>query len=232
MEELKYPPGSRENPITCKGIDGERAYLNRLRSPEGKPVEYQRLGSVFVDDDCILDGYRLQYDGLVEPAVIYLNMYAGGRDKRIMEGFRFESDFLKPAAWEKLEYFQQVAEKELGSPKPETPKMFVYIWTKSGRLLRTGPWIYAENDFFRQPNLEWDLNALSDCASQVVHQLRGISEDRPVVIASVETALQFMQTMHFEFNGSLSEFRKNAGKFEGRNDITGEEAVLYFSIRS
>ena len=232
MEESKYPPGSRENPITCKGIDGEREYLNRLRSPEGKPVEYQRLGSVFVDDDSILDGYRLQYDGLVEPAVIYLNMYAGGRDKRIVEGFRFESDFLKPAAWEKLEYFQQVAGQELGSPKPETPKKFVYIWTKSGTLLRMGPWFYAENDFFRQPNLEWDLNALSDCATQVVHQLKGISEDRPVVIASVETALQFMQTMHFEFNGSLSEFRKNAGKFEGRNDITGEEAVLYFSIRS
>jgi hypothetical protein len=229
MEESKYPPGSRENPILCKGIDGEREYLNRLRSPEGKPVEYERRGSVFLDDKSILDVYALSYDGLPEPAEVYMNMYAGKRDKRLVDGFRFETDFLKPAAWEKPAYFQQVSEQEFGDDKPHWPDKFASIWSKSGMLLRMGPWLYAEKDFFRQPNPEWDMDQLTDCASQVVHQLRGISENRSVMVASVETALQFMQTMHFELKeGNASEFMMQAGKFEGKNEITGEEAVLYF----
>jgi hypothetical protein len=230
MEESKYPPGSRENPILCKGIDGEHEYLNRLRSPEGKLVEYERKGSVFLDDNAILDVYELSYAGLSEPAEVYMNMYAGGRDKRIVDGFRFETDFLKPALWEKPVYFQQVSVQEYGTANPEWPDKFAYIWSKSGMLLRMGPWIYAKNDFWGCPNPEWNLDELIKCADQVVHQLRGISESRPVMVASAETAHQFMKTMHFELNGNVSEFMKNAGKFEGRNIMSGERAVLYFRV--
>jgi len=228
MEESKYPPGTQENPITCKDIDGEREYLNRLRSPEGKPVEYERRGSVFLDDNSILDVYQLSYNGLLEPAEVYMNMYAGKRDKRIVDGFRFETDFLKPAQWEKPAYLQQVAEQEFGNEAPEWPQKFAYIWSKSGMLLRMGPWLYAENDFWSFPNLDWNLDELINYADQVVHQLRGISENRPVMVASAETALQFMKTMHFELNGNVSEFMKNAGKFEGINEMTGEVSILYF----
>lgn len=230
MEHSTYPPGSRENPIRCDDIAGEHEYLSRLRSPEGKPVEYERKGSVFIDDDCILDVYRLQYDGLEEAAEIYLNMYAGGRDKRVVEGFRFESDFLKPGEWEKLEYFQQVAEQELGTSNPETPEMFVYIWAKSGTLLRMGPWMYAEKDFWGLPDPEWNLEQILDCASQVVHQLRGISEDRPLMLTSAESALHFMDTMHFKLDGLPADFLEKGGRFSGKNEITGEKAVFYFSI--
>lgn len=233
MNESSNQPGSKSNPITCNGVDGEHEYLNRLRSPEGKPIVYERMGSIFGDSSSILDHYELSYDGLKEPVSIYMNMYAGKKDKRVVEGFRFETDFLKPAHWEKPAYLQQVADQEFGNEIPEWPKKFSYINAKAGKLLRTGPWMYAENDFFGFPNPEWNLEGLMACADQVVHRLRGISESRPVMVASVATALQFMQTMHFELKeGNASEFMKQAGKFEGINDLTGEEAVLYFSIQT
>jgi hypothetical protein len=114
MNESGNKPGTRENPIICKDIDGEHEYLKRLRSPEGKPVDYERTGSVFFDDNSILDVYELSYDGLLEPVEVYMNMYAGKKDKRVVDGFCFETDFLKPAHWEKPVYLQQVAEQEFG----------------------------------------------------------------------------------------------------------------------
>ncbi len=186
-----------------------------------------------MDDNSILDVYELSYDGLIEPDEVYMNMYAGKRDKRVVEGFRFKTDFLKPAHWEKPAYLQQVAEQEFGNEIPEWPEKFIYIWAKSGLLLRMGPWIYAENDFWGFPNPEWNLDRLMDCADQVVHHLRGISESRPLMVASVETALQFMQTMHFKMkDGNGSGFMQYAGKFEGINEMTGKETVLYFSIQA
>jgi outer membrane murein-binding lipoprotein Lpp len=36
-EVEKHPLGSEENPVLAQGPPGERAYLYRLRCPEGKP---------------------------------------------------------------------------------------------------------------------------------------------------------------------------------------------------
>jgi hypothetical protein len=39
-----------------------------------------------------------------------------------------------------------------------------------------------------------------------------------------------METMHFKPDGLPVDFMENPGKFSGRNEITGEKAVFYFSI--
>ena len=40
-----YPLGSKENPVRTQGVNGERAYLQRLICPNGVPASYNRLGS-------------------------------------------------------------------------------------------------------------------------------------------------------------------------------------------
>lgn len=38
--------GSKTNPVRCKGPQGERAYLNRLRCMDEEAPEYHRIGSL------------------------------------------------------------------------------------------------------------------------------------------------------------------------------------------
>lgn len=39
------PLGSQTNPIKCDGLDGARAYLDRLHGPNGEKVSYTEIGS-------------------------------------------------------------------------------------------------------------------------------------------------------------------------------------------
>lgn len=40
------PLGSKTNPVRCDYPEGERAYLSRLRCPDGSPPRFERSGSV------------------------------------------------------------------------------------------------------------------------------------------------------------------------------------------
>lgn len=79
------------NPIRCAQLSGiapasERAYLDRLRGPSGEVVQYRRLGSCchfptpngVLQQTGLLDVYEVRYQGLPQPARLYLNMYDPG----------------------------------------------------------------------------------------------------------------------------------------------------------
>ena len=64
------------------GPRSERAYLDRLRGPEGQRLTYERLGSccTFPTENSPLgsgrlDIYEVRYEGIDEPVQLYLNMY-------------------------------------------------------------------------------------------------------------------------------------------------------------
>ena len=50
------------------------AYLDTLLGPAGQTVAYERIGSAPFGDT-ILDAYRLSYEGIAQPAVIYVDEY-------------------------------------------------------------------------------------------------------------------------------------------------------------
>lgn len=52
----------------------ERAYLDNLRGPDGQTITYHRVGSTGYGDT-ILDIYEINYSGLAEPIVLYIDMY-------------------------------------------------------------------------------------------------------------------------------------------------------------
>jgi hypothetical protein len=81
------PLGSQENPVRCDMPDGERAYLDRLRCPDGSRVRYQRLGSFTSEaSDNMLDGYRILCGE--RETTIYMDMYHPGHiENEPAEGF-------------------------------------------------------------------------------------------------------------------------------------------------
>ena len=89
--EYGYSP---ENPIrvgdgdATNGPMNERIFLSSLRGPNGEKVSFNRLGSCcefetpngFLGGG-LLDMYEVNYDGLAEPKILYLNMYDPGEIK-------------------------------------------------------------------------------------------------------------------------------------------------------
>jgi len=66
-----------------RGPANERAYLSRLRGPQGQPVTYRRTGSccpfetprAIIGGAGLLDQYEIGYDGLATPVVLFFDMY-------------------------------------------------------------------------------------------------------------------------------------------------------------
>ncbi len=227
------PLGSFDNPVKCKGIEGEREYLGRLVGPGGEPTGYARLGSLFGPSGAILDLFEVTCDALAEPVLVHLDMYAKGpREKRAVDGLFMETDFLKPKFWQKRGYMDEVMAKELGGAEPDLPPRYVYIYTKAAALLGQGPHIYARRDFFDFPLPEWHLAGLMRCAEQIVHHLRGLSAERPIQTDASLTARQFLRTMHF---GELPDdvvTEETSGPLCLREQhlVTEEGCVLHFDV--
>lgn len=64
------------------GPTNQRAYLDLLTGPNGEDISYERLGSCceFETENSpfgggLLDRYEIEYEGLEQPIVLYLNMY-------------------------------------------------------------------------------------------------------------------------------------------------------------
>ena len=81
------PPGSYgfspDNPIHVGGgPNGQHAFLDALRGPEGQPIAWRRLGSCCEFETPnglmgfgLLDMYEVHYAGLERPVILYLDMY-------------------------------------------------------------------------------------------------------------------------------------------------------------
>ncbi|GAA4410237.1 hypothetical protein GCM10023187_34590 [Nibrella viscosa] len=78
----------RTNPIPVKGIINSSVYLNRLRTPDGLPVAWQRLGSTHSPvSRHPIDTYRIEDLSGSELTVLYLSPYEQTTSHRAPAGF-------------------------------------------------------------------------------------------------------------------------------------------------
>ena len=86
-QAARHPLGSRENPVRAAGVDGQRAYLSRLRCADGKAPRYERAFSDGIGPfGRIMDHYNL-WCGDMRVAV-RLDMYHPGYvEARPVPGF-------------------------------------------------------------------------------------------------------------------------------------------------
>jgi len=57
------------------GAAREEAYLQSLRGPGGEELRYERLDAIKLEGLAVLDVYELDYTGLENPLILYLDMY-------------------------------------------------------------------------------------------------------------------------------------------------------------
>ena len=86
----RYPFGSKQNPVRVTMPAGERAYLARLRCSDGRPPQFERMGSFGAGPyGNILDGYTVDCGAAAPGKVeIFMDMYHGGyAETRPVPGF-------------------------------------------------------------------------------------------------------------------------------------------------
>ncbi len=81
------PLGTLRNPVQAQSPQGERAYLDRLRCPNGSPPAYERRGSGGpARDGHPIDFYAVTCAGTA-PVTVVMDMYHSGSEDRPVPGF-------------------------------------------------------------------------------------------------------------------------------------------------
>lgn len=76
------------NPVPTNNIFGSRAYLNRLRDKNGNPIEYERLGSIEVNNiENPIDRYKITDSNGSVLGIIYISPYQQTISKKAPDGF-------------------------------------------------------------------------------------------------------------------------------------------------
>ena len=76
-EKVAGPLGADTNPVRCDMPLGQRAYLSRLRGPDGRPPQFHRVGSFAPGPyGNILDGYSVTSG--TNTVMIFMDMYHPG----------------------------------------------------------------------------------------------------------------------------------------------------------
>jgi len=225
-----FPLGSIENPVKCKGVEGEIRYLSKLCGPEGEPVAYKRVGSRSSESG-ILDLYEIRYEGLAQPILAYLNMYAKGlSEKKPIPGLHMVTKFLKPGPYEKPEYLWEVIKKYPLGQEPDFKGKAIYLYNKAAAFLSRGPHVYASQDAFGYLNANWNLDGIKSCVLQYVHELRGLNAEFPIVVSSHRIIEQFLTTFHFELAPDKINSKKELFCAKAFHCVLNEPLDLWFKL--
>jgi hypothetical protein len=224
--------GSIENPVKCENPSGEIKYLDQLAGPKGERILYKRLGSKKSQvDKTILDVYLLTSPDFNFEKEIYMNMYVEGyHEKKPIDGLRIKNSFLAKQPWQDLKYFEERELDIFGKENLAIESKYIYLWSKAGALISCGPHIYAEFDAFGFPDIEWNLELIMRYANNVVHDLKGSSNECSLVFETIIEFERFMKVFHFEPKGELVQNQNNVYPFV--HLMTKEKLNIYALIKS
>ena len=79
----------KTNPIPTNTAFGSDAYLKKLRTPDGKPIKFSRIGSFGVDlfPGTSIDGYNIQSASGEKLPILFLCMYHKRNSNKAPKGF-------------------------------------------------------------------------------------------------------------------------------------------------
>lgn len=76
------------NPIPVRGIPANTVYLSRLRTEDGRPIKWERIGSFHAENiESPIDGYRIFDQTQAQIAVLYISPYHKRISGKAPKGF-------------------------------------------------------------------------------------------------------------------------------------------------
>jgi hypothetical protein len=206
--DANFPLGSRENPIKCEDIDGERKYLSRLLGPNNEFLSYKRIGSTKgITTENILDAYKLNGIENNFECTVYIDMY---HEKFVENKAALDLKIQPARVFNKNQKEEQNAAIKL-LHELETkynctcPSGFMYIWAKANLLATVGPTLYSQNDFYSLPDINWDLKNIIKACRQISEEFRGFCKEHPIMIENEYRIEEVTNTFHHELVMSNAE---------------------------
>ena len=194
-----HPLGSLENPIKCDGPQGERHYLSKLVTLNGRAIITSRQGHTLNSSEQIVDIYPIKNENGEIITVLYFDMYHKGyKEKKVPAPLKSINEFKKPQLFQKIDYL--IRRKKIvyaNKEEIEMPSKYAYLWSKAGILLARGAYIYAMDDFFGLPDEDINEQHLISLTEQIVHQLGGSHPSNPLVVDNQKTLSDLLKTFHY-----------------------------------
>jgi tetratricopeptide (TPR) repeat protein len=130
-----------------------------------------------------------------------------------------------------LEYLEELVDKQPENIQHKYPSEYTYIWLKAMRLHKIKTEVYREEDYFKYPLKEWNINQIRIGVEQIVFYLKGFTIENYLEVNTLKNAEELLKTFHFEIM-ELSIINNNISKIMFRHKMDESEISLYFKFKN
>lgn len=129
-----------------------------------------------------------------------------------------------------FEYFIEQENKLPNSIKEKIPNKYVYLWSKASLYLSIGSESFRNEDYFKYPLREWDIDQIDAGVIQIVQFLKGVSPDYYIELNSIANVEQLMLTFHF-VKKSEKKLNDNIFEITFKHKMDKDKINLFFKIK-
>jgi hypothetical protein len=228
--------GSLNNPIKCKGIQGERDYLNKLIDKDRNVFKYKRLGSTKnATLPHVLDIYELTAYNSGDKHRLVIDMYHDSEDDETPEGFMFMDTYLSKFDYTTPYYFRKIQEQQ--EDKTGYNKRFESFVFDCACLMALG---YAYQQYKNIPFEEDDIDTfvISDIdktiLDQIVHNHAGISQENPLIIQDQSDLERVAAALNYDtlLEDTITHESKTIQVIECWSDSDENFVIIFCEIRN
>jgi tetratricopeptide (TPR) repeat protein len=129
-----------------------------------------------------------------------------------------------------LEYFIEQENKLPNSIKEKIPNKYVYLWSKASLYLSGGSESFRNEDYFKYPLKEWDIDQIDAGVIQIVQFLKGVSPEYYIELNSITNVEQLMLTFHF-VKQSDKKLNDNIFEITFEHKMDKDKIILFFKLK-
>lgn len=129
-----------------------------------------------------------------------------------------------------LEYFTEQENKLAKSIKEKIPNNYVYLWSKASLYLSSGSESFRNEDYFKYPLKEWEIEQIDAGVIQIVQFLKGISPEYYIELNSITNVEQLMLTFHFVRQSEKKLF-DNIFEINFEHKMDKDKITLFFKLK-
>jgi len=129
-----------------------------------------------------------------------------------------------------FEYFVEQENKLPKSIKEKIPNKYVYLWSKASLYLSSGSESFRNEDYFKYPLKEWDIEQIDAGVIQIVQFLKGVTPEYYIELNSITNVEQLMLTFHF-MRKSDKKLNDNIFEIIFEHKMDKSNITLFFKLK-
>ena len=104
------------------------------------------------------------------------------------------------------------------------------MWSKASLYLSGGSESFRNEDYFKYPLKEWDIDQIDAGVIQIVQFLKGVSSEYYIELNSITNVEQLMLTFHF-VKQSDKKLNDNIFEITFEHKMDKDKIILFFKLK-